>query len=86
MKRTTNQTSPKEANTFVVIVDEDVAAYIDQQGITDTNGYMLMLLREEMERRQGKMDARYSAEIITRTPDTSGYPEMQARYWQSNQG
>jgi len=53
MQRETTQEETK-THTFVIIVGEDVAAYIEQQGITDTNAYMNKLLRAEFERTHGK--------------------------------
>jgi|GEM_PF-6964608 len=53
MQRETTIESTK-SHTFVIIVDEDVAAYIEQNNITDTNAYMIKLLRQEMDRKQGK--------------------------------
>lgn len=41
------------SRTYVIIADEEVAAFIEQQGITDTNAYMLNLLKEEMQRQKG---------------------------------
>jgi len=53
MQRETTIESTK-SHTFVIIVDEDVAAYIEQNKITDANTYIINLLRQEMDRKQGK--------------------------------
>lgn len=53
MERETTQEKTK-THTFVIIVDEEVAAYIEQKKIIDTNAYMVKLLKEEMERKHGK--------------------------------
>jgi hypothetical protein len=53
MQRETTQEQTK-SHTFVIIVDEDVAAYIEEKNITDTNAYMTKLLRAEYERKHGK--------------------------------
>lgn len=52
MQRTTTQ-QVTGSQPFTVILDEEVAAYIDQEKITDVNAYIVKLLREEKNRQKG---------------------------------
>lgn len=40
-------------HSFVIIADDDVAAFIEQNNISDTNTYMIQLLQAEMQRQKG---------------------------------
>ncbi|HEY9686251.1 MAG TPA: hypothetical protein V6C52_04675 [Coleofasciculaceae cyanobacterium] len=79
MKRA-NTNEEKKGTTFVVIVDDQVASYIEQQGITDTNAYMNRLLRDEMQCQLAHPEGRKPNRLVESTPDTSGYPEMQGNF------
>jgi len=77
----------KQYWTFTIIVDEDVATYIDQTEIIDANGYMNQLLREEQARQAAKGmgpgffgEAQNLDDLLRNTPDTSGYPEMKGHF------
>ena len=54
MKKAAYQ-EPLKTRNYVIVVDEDVAAYIEQQGITDPNTYMTKLLQDEVNRQHGKV-------------------------------
>jgi hypothetical protein len=86
MRRTNTNEEGLGSHTFTIIVDDEVAAYFEQAGITNANAYMNELLYAEKERltRLGKdpmtpggqeLDA-----LLSSTPDTSGYPEMQEHF------
>lgn len=77
MKRANTQ-EEKDAVTFTIIVDDEVAAYIEQEGIRNTNAYMNSLLQRAKQRQQaGK---RPIQNLSSNTPDTSGYPEMKGHF------
>jgi hypothetical protein len=52
MKRSEYNEKTK-THTYVIIADDDVAAYIEQNNISDTNSYMIQLLQEEIQRQKG---------------------------------
>lgn len=52
MKRSEYNEKTK-THTYVIIADDDVAAYIEQNNISDTNSYMIQLLQDEMQRKKG---------------------------------
>jgi hypothetical protein len=91
MQRETTQRE-RGSVTFTIAVDDEVAAYLAQQGIRDVNGYMNTLLREEKARQQerGLRPANPHAaagrnptanDISRYAPDTSGYPENRNRHF-----
>ncbi|MCE3235600.1 MAG: hypothetical protein K0Q50_1780 [Vampirovibrio sp.] len=86
MQRETTNEEQLGSYTFTVIVDDDVAAYFEQAGITDPNQYMNELLQAEKNRQQQKGQAAKSSgertvdAILASTPDASGYPEIQEHF------
>lgn len=86
--RQTDTSQEQKYVSFPIIVDEEVAAYIEQQGIVDINDYMNRLLEQEKQRQQTMGNQGQPAEISVSeldrgTPDTSGYPEMQGHFYRS---
>ena len=67
---------------FVLNLDEELTAYLDQQAAGDPNAYLVQLLREAQERQQrkGKNSKTSVDELNANTPDTSGYPEMKGHF------
>ena len=45
----TGANAKTRTNTYLIIVEEDVAAFIDQQGIRDINAYIAQLLERELQ-------------------------------------
>ena len=67
-----------DTHTYVVIVEDDVVHYLDEQGITDTNAYMVQLLQAEKQRQKGAAPKSAQAEekktnqLSAQTPNTAG--------------
>ena len=86
MQRETTNEEQLGSYTFTIIVDDEVAAYFEQAGITDPNQYMNELLQAEKNRQQQRgQTARSAGEtnvdaILASTPDASGYPEIQEHF------
>jgi hypothetical protein len=76
----TRETASEKTNThtYVVIVEDDVAHYLDEQRITDTNAYMIQLLQAEKQRQKGAAPKSAQAEeqttnqLSAQTPNTAG--------------
>jgi hypothetical protein len=43
-----------KTHTYVITVDDEIAAYIEQNHIRDANAYMVKLLEAEMQRQRGQ--------------------------------
>lgn len=68
-------------NTFVIILDDDAAAYLDRIGVTEPNTYLNELLRKEKARQERTgSPGRNAARVAEDAPDTSGYPEMKGSF------
>ena len=73
-----NTTTQNQSNTLTINVDADVATYIEQQGITDTNAYINQLLKAEQERQKNGSAQKEGAGDYS--PDASGYPNLKEHF------
>jgi hypothetical protein len=54
MERRESTNEKTNTHTYVIVADDDVAGYIEQQSIADTNAYMVQLLQAERQRQKGQ--------------------------------
>jgi hypothetical protein len=73
-----NTTTQNQTDTLTINVDADVAAYIEQQGITDINAYINQLLKAEQDRQ--KSGDTNKSQTGDYAPDASGYPNMKGHF------
>ncbi len=81
MKKT--DTSTNNVTSYVVVINEPAAAFLEHLGVTDVNGYLNELLWKEKQRQVGRdptQPGQNLNELMECTPDTSGYPEMQGHF------
>lgn len=70
---------------IVVIIDDEAAAFLEQQGVNDPSAYVNNLLETEKDRisrEKPSSNDRHETrqEIIRSTPDASGYPELKQNF------
>lgn len=79
-------TDTHQGQTFTIILDDDATVYLEQEGIRNTDAYLIQLLKEEKKRQEaksgnkGKPAKQDLDALISSTPDTSGYPEMESHF------